>query len=338
MIVTKTPLRLSLFCGGSDLPAFYTREDGAALSFTINKFTYVCLHESTSPNVRVMFDSVQETADLSQIDHRITQAALRYANVDQGITVTSLSDITTRGSGLGSSSAFTVGLLLALLQTNTKFGKLYGKEFSTAPHKLAELACEIEINRSGYNIGKQDQYAAAYGGTNLFTFHADGSVRNVDHGIRPQTILELEKHLLLVHTGRPRQAEDMLAKQTRAFLSSDQKLTLVRKNRDRAFDAVIALLLNKVDQIGYLLHDSWMTKQSIVKEMSSPDIDAIYTRALEAGALGGKLIGAGGGGFFVFYVPLTVRDAVKSAIEEDSSCRCMDFSFFPCGSQVILRA
>ena len=335
MIVTKTPLRVSLFCGGSDLPAFCELEDGAAFSFTINKFTYVCLHESSAPTVRVMFDTVQETPDVSLIDHRITKAALWYADMGPGITVTSLSDITTRGSGLGSSSAFTVGLLLALAQTRTNFGRVHKTQFISS-HMLANLACEIEINRSGYHIGRQDQYAAALGGVNLFTFHPGGVVRQIVHHITPRTLAELEDCLLLVHTGRPRQAEDMLAKQTSAFLMSDTKLALVRENRDRAFEAVSALEQGNVARIGQLLADSWSAKKSIVNEMTSFDIDSIYTRALGAGATGGKLLGAGGGGFFIFFVPPDQRSAVIDAIHKDPLCRCVAFGIHSHGSQVLL--
>lgn len=334
MIVTKTPFRLSFFCGGSDMPAFYERETGAAFSITINKFVYVCTHLTPQPTIRVMFDTVQELDDLSLMDHRITKEMLDYANIRSGITVTSISDVTPKGSGLGASSAFTVGLIHAIANTQTPWGNTIK---SVDPEWLARMACEIEIHKSGYRIGKQDQYAAAYGGANLFEFYRDGEVSRRPLNLSSSILDELGTRLLLVYTGRGRQASSILEKQSASITSSMDKFRLAQQNKNRAYEAVELLERQQFDDFGKLLHYSWMDKKMIVSDMSQTDIDAIYDRALAAGALGGKILGAGGGGFFVFYVNPPARQQVIAAVQQDPLCRVYDFKFDYQGSQLIMN-
>lgn len=316
------------------MPAFYGRERGAAFSITINKFVYVCTHLTPQPTIRVMFDTVQELDDLSLMDHRITKEMLDYANIRAGITVTSISDVTPKGSGLGASSAFTVGLLHALSQTQTEWAQTIP---AITPSWLAELACKIEITKSGYHIGKQDQYAAAYGGANLFEFHHDGSVTRQAHGITDTTLHELAQRLILVHTGRSRQASAILEKQSSYITSSQDKFLLAQQNKNRAYEAVKLLEDRQFDAFGQLLHYSWMDKKMIMSDMSQSEIDIIYDKAIRAGALGGKILGAGGGGFFVFYANADVRQNVIRAIEEDPLCRVYEFGFHPVGSEIVLQ-
>lgn len=334
MIVTKTPLRVSFFCGGSDMPAFYKREKGAALSVTINKYVYVCAHKTPQSTVRVMFDTVQELDDLSLMDHRITKEMLHHANIKSGITISSISDVTPKGSGLGASSAFTVGLVHALTKTKTP----WAEEISNiTPEWLAKTACEIEIVKSGYRIGSQDQYAAAYGGANLFEFHANDTVSIVPHQISRSTLRNLEQRLILAYTGRSRHASSILEQQSATITSSKDKFLLAQQNKNRAYEAVQYLEEDRLDEFGRLLHFSWMDKRMIVNDMSHNDIDLIYNRAIAAGALGGKILGAGGGGFFIFYADPTKRAAVINAIQADPLCVVYDFNFTHVGSTVLTQ-
>lgn len=315
------------------MPAFYERERGAAFSITINKFVYVCAHMTPQQTIRVMFDTVQELDDLSLMDHRITKSMLEHADIRSGITITSISDVTPKGSGLGSSSAFTVGLIHALSRTSTNWASTLG---NVTAEWLAKTACDIEITKSGYHIGMQDQYAAAYGGANLFEFHTDGRVTQHSHAIDQETLDALSDRLILVHTGRSRSASSILKKQSSSIATSQDKFALAKKNKDRAYEAVALLERRNLDDFGRLLHDSWMDKKLIVNDMSQTDIDAIYDRAMAAGALGGKILGAGGGGFFVFYAHPEVRDKTISAIEQDPLCRVYDFAFYNAGSQLAM--
>lgn len=333
MVITKTPFRLSFFCGGSDMPAFYKRETGAAFSITINKYVYVCAHLTPQPTIRVMFDTVQELDDLSLIDHRITKEMLHYAKIRSGITVSSISDVTPKGSGLGASSAFTVGLVHAIAKTRTPWASTISNIDS---EWLAQLACEIEITKSEYRIGSQDQYAAAYGGANLFEFYANGTVSRKPHNITTDTLKKLETRLILAYTGRERQASTILEKQSASISASQDKFLLAQQNKNRAYEAVEYLEQNQLDAFGRLLHYSWTDKKMIVSDMSHTDIDVIYERAMMAGALGGKLLGAGGGGFFIFYANPSNRESVIRAIQQDPLCVVYDCQFTHTGSKVVL--
>lgn len=315
------------------MPAFYERETGAAFSITINKFVYVCAHLTPQPTIRVMFDTVQELDDLSLMDHRITKEMLDYANIRSGVTVTSISDVTPKGSGLGASSAFTVGLIHAIANTKTPWGTTVT---DITPEWLAKMACEIEIHKSGYRIGTQDQYAAAYGGANLFEFHKDGTVSRQPTTIAPDTLTALSERLLLVYSGRGRQASAILEKQSASILASRDKFLLAQQNKNRAYEAVELLEQQRLNEFGRLLHYSWMDKKMIVSDMSQTNIDQTYDRAIQAGAVGGKILGAGGGGFFVFYVEPEHRTQVIQAIQEDSLCRVYDFAFHHQGSELIM--
>lgn len=203
MIVTKTPLRMSLFSGGSDMSSFYQVEKGAALSVTIDKFVYVCVHRTPHLGIKAMYDKIEETPDVETMQHEISKEAFTYFNYKKEITVASISDILSKGSGLGSSSTFTVGLVNAL--ATLRWGHIT-KQY------LADVACQIEIDRCGYPIGKQDQYAAAYGGMNLFEFHSDESVTYTPINLDDQKMFEFNQNLLLVYSGRGRSANAILQK------------------------------------------------------------------------------------------------------------------------------
>jgi D-glycero-alpha-D-manno-heptose-7-phosphate kinase len=326
MIVSKTPLRISFFSGGSDIPAFYEKEKGAALSVTIDKYIYVMMHKTPHLGIKIMYDTIEEFPDLETMQHAITRESLKFFGVDKEITVASIADILAKGSGLGSSSAFTVGLTNVLANPD-RHSSVTTREY------LAQTAYHIERDLCKYPVGKQDQYAAAYGGMNLFEFHPNGGV-----DIRPLTHNrdvwgELESNLLLVYSGRGRNANSILQKQT-AAMSDDVKFDLVRRSRDKAYVAARYIKENKLDDFGALLHDAWMDKKAVATEITSAYFDEIYSKALNAGALGGKLLGAGGGGFFIFYVTKNNREKVIDAITNDTNCKIYDFNFTESGSRI----
>jgi D-glycero-alpha-D-manno-heptose-7-phosphate kinase len=326
MIFTKTPLRVSFFSGGSDMPSFYEQEDGAALSVTIDKFIYVFAHKVPHMGVRCMYDDVEEQHDIEQMQHAITRETLKYYDITKEMTVASISDIVTKGSGLGSSSAFTVGLVKAL-STN--------KYDNSTRRYVAEIACEIEMNKCGYPVGKQDQYAAAWGGFNLFKFKKNGEVTVDELRLTNPHVQTLEKNLMLVYSGRSRNANNILQKQQKAMLDIE-KFNKVKRSKDKAFEAVDLLHKGKVDDFGRLLHDSWLDKKSVCEEITQNYFDEIYQTAIDAGALGGKLLGAGGGGFFIFYVPEKSRTKVEGAISYNhKECKIYDFGFYGSGSHMV---
>lgn len=326
MILSKTPLRISFFSGGSDMPSFYTKETGAALSVTIDKFIYVMAHKTQHIGIKTMYDSIEEYKDIEDMQHLITQQSLKYYNINKEVTIASISDILSKGSGLGSSSAFTVGLINTLAST----------KYEVPSRKyLADTACEIEMLLCKYPVGKQDQYAAAYGGFNLFEFERNGDVTVSTVSIGRQSTKKLEDNLLLVYSGKSRQASSILQKQQTAMTNDKEKFNSVRKMRDRAYVAKKYIENGDFDSFGDMLHASWIDKKSVVKEISEDYFDIVYNKAVNAGAVGGKLLGAGGGGFFIFYVPPSKREAVIDAVTTDTECKVFDFSFYDSGSRII---
>jgi D-glycero-alpha-D-manno-heptose-7-phosphate kinase len=324
MIISKTPLRISFFSGGSDMPSFYQKEEGAAFSATIDKYIYVMVHKTPHLGIKVMYDSIEEVPDVEQMQHLITKESLKYFNYNKELTVASISDILSKGSGLGSSSAFTVGLINAL--SNYKWNM-------ATPKFLADIACQIEMDKCGYPVGKQDQYAAAFGGFNLFKFMTNGEVQNnrleLDHGI----ISKLEERILLVYSGKGRSANQILQKQQQA-MEDKTKFNLVKRGRDKAYLAYKYLQYGDLDSFGNLLHESWMDKKNVVKEITQDYFDMIYKKALTSGAIGGKLLGAGGGGFFIFYVPVEKKQEVIQSITAGTECKVYDFKFINRGSHI----
>ena len=325
MIITKTPVRISLFSGGSDLPAFYHKEDGAALSVTIDKYIYVMVHSNFNKGIRLKFDEVEHVSSLDEVKHVITKEALSYAygnNLVNGWEIASVSDVSYNGCGLGTSSAFTVGLLQGLL----------AKPQYTRT-QLANDACRVEIERCGFPIGKQDQFAAAYGGMNLFHFYSTGTVDRIEIGER--SLAGFENKLLMVYTGLTRDGNVILMDQS-ASMNDPVKFARVQRNRDRAFEAMRYIYDGDYDSIGDLFNQSWVEKKQISKGITTQILDDMYTVAMDAGALGGKLLGAGGGGFFLFYVPTwDVRQKVIHAVSAYNNVKPLNFKFSYEGSKVI---
>lgn len=328
MIVSQTPLRISFFSGGSDMPSFYTKEEGAALSATIDKYIFVSVHKTPHMGLKVMYDQIEDVSNIDEMQHDITRETLKYYNIINGLTISSMSDILSKGSGLGSSSAFTAGLINSL--------NYYKTNKALDEYKLAELACEIEMNRCGYPVGKQDQYAAAFGGFNLFKFQNDGEVQVQQLNISEKTVQRLQEHVILVYSGKGRSANQILQKQQTA-MNDKSKFDLVKKGRDKAYKARDYLLNGDIDSFGSLLHDAWMDKKNVVKEISQGYFDNVYNKAINAGAIGGKLLGAGGGGFFIFYVNPDKRESVTHSILNNTECTVYDYMFTNLGTNIVLK-
>jgi len=302
MIISKTPLRISFFCGGTDIEPFYRHEKGAALSATINKYVYVNVNRTPYNGIRMMYDETEDVTNVEDLKGIITKETLKYMSITDKVTIASLSDVKARGSGLGSSSAFTVGLLLALKTSELQYEEL-------SPFQLAEDACHIEINLCKNPIGKQDQYAASLGGFNLFEFEKDGSVQSLTGSIDPGTIQTLQSRLLLVHSGLDREASNILAIQAKDLEPGTEKFKSMQGSRFLAYQGKKLLEEDDVVGFGDLLGVAWEIKKQRNNTL------------IRAGARAGKLLGAGGGGFFLFYVP-----EEKMA---DVSQKALDIACFP---------
>ena len=320
MIITKTPFRVSFCGGGSDMANFYEKYGGCVLSTSINKYCYISIHPYFNENQTLLKYSENELVDeISQIKHKIFRQVLGDMNI-HGVEITSTADIP-GGTGLGSSSTFTVGLLNTLNCYKGKF---------VSQNKLAALACEVEIERLGNPIGKQDQYGAALGGLNFIKFNQDGSVSHEPIMMDGKTYKKLQKNLLMFYTGTTRSANTILAEQTKNITSEDKAKNLL-KMCGLAKDMKSALESNDISSFGKILDEGWQLKKELASGIANPAIDEAYEIAMKNGALGGKLLGAGGGGFLLFYCEEEKQAQLKKAI----GLKELDFSFERDGTSVI---
>lgn len=302
MIITQTPLRISLAGGGTDFPDFYRAEEGAVLSTAIDKFVYVIVKERFDNQIYIGYSRKEICSHVDEIQHDLVREAMRKTGVTRGIEIAMMADIPSEGSGLGSSSSLTVGLLNAL----------YLQQGITCPaEQLAREACEIEIDSLGRPIGKQDQYIAAYGGTRLFRFHRDGSVSSEPLPLDEARRQQISNQLLLFFTGRTRSSSGILQEQRDNIW---RHLELLRKLRDQVPPTRACCLEGSLEELGPILHEGWHHKRQLAGSISSPFIDELYESALAAGATGGKIAGAGGGGFLLLHCPPTHQDAVRSRL------------------------
>lgn len=323
MIISKTPFRISFVGGGTDLKAFYAETPGAVVSTSIDKYMFITVSRLSSYfdyKIRVSYSKTELVAGVDEIRHPIVREALRLVGLDGGIEIHSMADIPSQ-TGLGSSSSFTVGLLNAL--------HAFKNEYASAD-QLAEEACRIEIGTLKEPIGKQDQYIAAYGGLRHISFNPDETVYVEPVICTPETRAALFSHLMMFFTGWTRAASKILKIQKR---ETGRKLDILKQMRDMA-PRVSAILTSgrNLHEFGALLHRNWMLKRELAGGITNPAIDACYEKARAAGALGGKLLGAGGGGFLLFYVEPQNHARVRRALHGLMEIR-VDYE--PQGSKII---
>lgn len=325
MIISKTPMRLSFAGGGSDLPAYYREMGGAVVSTAIDKYVFLCVNRAFDDTIRISYSKTEEVKKVADIEHRLVRAMLDKLGIENGIEIASIADIPSRGSGLGSSSAFTVGLLHAL--------HAYKGEYRTK-EELAEEACEIEIDICGEPIGKQDQYGAAVGGLKLIRFHPDGKVDVEPITMPGNTLVELEQSMMMFYTGVVRSASAILSDQSKNVASDSTKRKNTARLVEMAHELHAELARGNHQAIGESMHEGWLLKKTLAAGISTPMLDDAYESARAAGAIGGKLLGAGGGGFLVFSVPESSRAAVREAL---SPMTQIDFGIDRAGTNVVFH-
>jgi len=323
MIITKTPFRMSFVGGGSDLESYYGNKVGAVVSTTIDKYVFITLNKNFDKGINLKYSQVEKVENISDLQHDRAREVLKMLKITDSLEISSLADIPSKGTGLGSSSSFTVGLLQAL--------HAYKGEYAS-PEKLAQEACQIEIDILGEPIGKQDQYAAAYGGLNLIQFNPDGSVAVDPIICKKDTIQELESNILMFYTGITRSASNILADQKKNLEADKNKALVMDKMVKLAFDLKNELQENNVSAFGEILNENWNLKKQMASGVSTPAIDDWYDLAMKAGATGGKLLGAGGGGFLMFYAPKDKHVQVRQSL---NMLRPIDLKFDYQGSKVI---
>lgn len=319
MIITRTPLRISLFGGGTDLYDFYRHYGGACLSFAIDKYIYVSMNDKFDGKTRISYSQTETVDDPKDLQHDLARETLNFFNL-RGVEISSIADIPGGGTGLGSSSSFTVGLLAAI-SASVRNGTPYCRNM------LAETAYTVEGNLCDHPVGKQDQYAASYGGFHYYGFLQDGTVQVQPIGYQP----ELFKSMMLFWTGKTRNANEILTSQKSRLRSNEAAIKAGIETLELAEYMVDQLERYDYSDLGKMLHLAWKTKKAINPETSNRELDQLYRTAIEAGAIGGKLCGAGGGGFFLFIVPPEKQENVREKLK----LRQVKFNLEPEGSKVI---
>jgi D-glycero-alpha-D-manno-heptose-7-phosphate kinase len=323
MIITQTPLRMSFAGGGSDLPSFYRQFGGAVVSTAIDKYVYINVNKKFDNWIRVSYSRTEEVESVDQIEHRVVRAALQKLKITGGLEITSVADIPSRGTGLGSSSSFAVGLLLALHAYQSRY---------ISPGDLAEEGCTLEIDLCEERIGKQDQYAAAFGGLNFFRFEPDDTVLVEPILCSGETLLQLQSSFVTFYTGKTRPAGSILSEQSQQAESNKTTQDLLRRMTRLAYELRTELNRGHIEALGQILDEGWRLKREVHPGVSSAVIDDWYTAGKRAGALGGKLLGAGGGGFLTFFA----RPERHGEIEKAVGLRRVEMGLERSGSRVLL--
>jgi D-glycero-alpha-D-manno-heptose-7-phosphate kinase len=322
VIISQTPLRISLAGGGTDLKSFYYTEEGMVISTAIDKYVYVIVKERFDERIYINYSQKEIVDTVTEIKHDLVREAMKKTGVTNGVEITTLADIPSEGSGLGSSSSITTGLLNA-------FYNFSGIQVTA--EQLAREACDIEINLCKKPIGKQDQYISAYGGFNTLTFHTDDTVSVSKINIMSNELRRLGSNLLLFYTNKTRNANVILEKQKK---NTEEKRNVLRAMRDLVPEVTEIIKRGDFDDVGRILHENWISKKTLAGTISNDDIDTMYHDAMNAGALGGKICGAGGGGFLLLYVPRDRQDAVRESL---SKYRELPFMLDPLGSRIIFN-
>jgi D-glycero-alpha-D-manno-heptose-7-phosphate kinase len=303
MIVTKTPFRISFFGGGSDLPSFYQKSLGCVVSATINKYIYISLNKKFDDSIRISYSTTENVNDVEDLNHDIVKHTLKYFDVCKSLELASISDLPSNGTGMGASSAFAVGLIKALESYK------YSEEI-LSKGSLAELACTIEIILCQKPIGKQDQYACAYGGFNVHEFTTKGVSTNtltIDEDIKEY----LEDNLILLHTSKGRSADDILKNQSNRMIDNDKSFQNIKTMVELAHQFKIDLNRKDLKYFGEMLDCSWQLKKEVSEDISNLEINEMYEDAKLCGAKGGKILGAGGGGFMMLFADPSSQQKIK---------------------------
>lgn len=319
MIIVQTPLRISLFGGGTDFPSFFLNEGGCVLSTTIDKYIFVTIKKRFDDKLRVGYTSTEMVDHVHEIQHELIREALKLADISKGVEINTTGDLPA-GTGLGSSSTVTVGVLNAMYTF---------LNIPVHPEQLAQLACKIEIETLQKPIGYQDQYIAAYGGFRLIEFGKDGNTKSQVIKLNHEAEKRLSDNLLLFYTGIRRQADSILTEQKKNIVN---RISILNTLKQMAYSAVEELHKGDIDCIGHMLHESWQLKKQLASGISNSTINQYYENAMQAGALGGKLTGAGGGGFLLIYAPYEKRTAIRESLRE---LREIPVNLEPSGSKVI---
>ena len=322
MIITQTPLRISFAGGGTDFKGFYEKEYGSVVSTAIDKYIYVVIKERFDDLIRVGYTRTEMVQSVNEIQHELAREAMRMVGIDKGIEIATMADVPSEGSGLGSSSTVTVGLLNALYA--------YRGEAVTA-ERLAREACQIEIDILGKPIGKQDQYIAAYGGLRHFKFYANEEVEVNTIGLDEAARQRLNESLLLFYTGVTRKSSEVLSEQ-RSNIAG--RMQLLVEMRDQGDELARLLKLGAIASLGQTLREGWNRKRQLASTISNPHIDGLVETAVSAGALGCKVTGAGGGGFFLVCTPPENRATVRKKL---SQLRELPIALARDGSKIIFN-
>ena len=325
MIISKAPLRVSYVGGGSDLPSFYREHGGAVISSAIDKYVYVMVKDRFESGIRLSYSVTENVDTRREIEHPLVRNCLEMLEVDRDIELVSMADIPSSGSGLGSSSSFSVAMIHAL--TTYK-----GQALST--RRLAESACHLEIEKCLNPIGKQDQYASAFGGLRVYEFNKDDSVSETPVVCDVSTLNKLNSECVMFHVAGNRDANAILKQQSKELSNSaktSKMLSMVRL----VWDLKAEFESNNTDNFGPILHENWCLKRELTSGITNNYIDDIYTEALAAGATGGKLLGAGGGGFMLFHAPsCEVRNRISQRLHK---LRLVPINFDNQGSRIIFN-
>ena len=332
MIITKTPLRITFTGGGSDMPSFFEKHDGHCINATIDKYVYVLVKKRSDNKIYLKYseNEVVDTNTIFEIQHDFIRETLIYLGVDYGLEIINWADIPTKGSGLGSSGSFLVGLLNAI---HTLEGNHVSKE------KLAQQASHIEMVLCGKPIGYQDQYAAAYGGLNELKFTADNG-----HNIKVVPLIKnqddlnsISQDLLLFYTGITRESSSVLSDQNKNLMNKEDTINAMKENVDLSKWLAEHLRNKEYEYIGHALRMNWYLKLKFSNKVANEDIVKMYDKGREGGASGGKIIGAGGGGFMMFYVERTKQQSTEGMVSELGNYKIMNFNIDHYGSRVLLN-
>ena len=332
MIITKTPLRITFTGGGSDMPSFFEKHDGHCINATIDKYVYVLVKKRNDNKIYLKYseNELVDTNTIFEIQHDFIRETLIYLGVDYGLEIINWADIPTKGSGLGSSGSFLVGLLNAI---HTLEGNHVSKEM------LAQQASHIEMVLCGKPIGYQDQYAAAYGGLNEMTF-----ISNEKHEVKVTPLVKkqdelnsISQNLLLFYTGITRESSSVLDDQNKNLMSKEDTINAMKDNVELSKSLADHLQNNEYQYIGHFLRSNWDLKLKFSDKIVNEDIMKMHNTAIEGGATGGKIIGAGGGGFMMFYVERVRQQVTEGMIKKLGNYKIMNFNIDHYGSRVLLN-